>query len=65
MSVCVCVCSFQGRAAQAAVWSILMFIDRKINGALIQDLALREGGGMQVWRLVEEQQKEEEMEKEQ
>lgn len=42
-----------------------MFIDRKINGALIQDLALREGGGMQVWRLVEEQQKEEEMEKEQ
>lgn len=56
---CACVCVvFQGRAVQAAVWSILMFIDRKINGALIQDLALREGGRMQVWRLVEEQQRE-------
>lgn len=29
---------------QAAVWSILMFIDRKINGALIQDLAQKGWG---------------------
>lgn len=49
-----------------------MFIDRKINGALIQDLALRKGsgevcacGGVQVWRPVEEPQKEEALEKEQ
>lgn len=35
-----------------------MFIDRKINGALIQDLA-QKGWGVQVWRLVEEQQTEE------
>ena len=36
-----------------------MFIDRKINGALIQDLAPREGVGCMC---VDEQQKEEEME---
>lgn len=39
---CVYVHRFGGRAVKAAGWSILMFIDRKINGALIQDLAQRE-----------------------
>lgn len=44
-------CSFSGRTYQTAVWSKLMFIDRKINEALIQEEGRRE----EVWRLVEGQ----------
>ena len=40
-----------------------MFIDRKINGALIQDLAQKGWGGVQVWRMVEEQQTEAELQR--
>lgn len=67
MHVCLCVCvwSLQGSAVQAAVWSILMFIDRKINGALIQTLALtEEREEVKVWWLAEEQEKEEDVKNE-
>lgn len=65
MFVCVCVWSLQGSAVQAAVWSILMFIDRKINGALIQTLALtEEREEVKVWWLAEEQEKEKDVKNE-